>query len=139
LTITNKRKKGLLMICALALIQCVLRFAFPAVILQSGFAKTEHAVSGEVQAFILVAFVAIGMAGIITTYGLLIGSRWGYLGTIGLSAATIVFDVWGIVAVQATAAMGIVLPVLFIAYLVANRADFPAAVSTHEGAGGIRN
>ena len=136
---TTNRKKGLLLVCTLALLQSVLRFAFPAVIVQSGFAKTEKVISGDVQAFILVAFVLIGIAGMIATYGLLMGARWGYTGTIALSLATIVFDIWGIAAVQVTAAMGLVLPIVFIVYLVANRTDFPAEVRKHESAGGIRN
>jgi hypothetical protein len=44
-----------------------------------------------------------------------------------LSAATIVFDVWAIVTVQSSAAMGIVLPALFIAYLLLIRKDFEEA------------
>ena len=50
--------------------------------------------------------------------------RWGYFGTLALSAATIAFDVWAIVTVQWSAAMGIVLPALFIAYLLLIRKDF---------------
>lgn len=127
------------MVCALALIQSVLRFAFPASILQTGFPDTERIVSPDMQAMILAAFVLIGIAGVITTYGLWIGARWGYTGTIALSLVTIVFDVWAVAAVQATALMGLVLPALFITYLIVNRSDFPGQVRTREGAGGIRN
>ena len=139
MTSKEKKKTGLLVVCALALIQSVVRFAFPAYILQAGFPVTERIVSPDVQAMILGAFVLIGIAGIFTTYGLLIGARWGYVGTIALSVVTIAFDVWAIAGVQATALMGIVLPTLFIIYLVANREDFPGEVMVHEGAGSIRN
>ncbi len=132
-------KRGMMMVCALALIQSVLRFAFPASILQTGFPVTERIVSPDMQAMILAAFVLIGIVGVITTYGLWTGARWGYTSTITLSLVTIVFDVWAVAAVQATALMGLVLPALFIVYLVANRSDFPGQVRTLEGAGGIRN
>jgi uncharacterized membrane protein (DUF2068 family) len=139
LTLSQGKKKGLIAICILALLQSILRFAFPAMILQTGFAETEKAISTDVQAFILVMFVVIGIAGLITAYGLFKGNRWGYTGTIALSLATIVFDVWGIAAVQVTAMLGLVLPVVFIIYLIANRANFPAEVRTHESIGGVRN
>ena len=58
------------------------------------------------------------------SYGLWTEKRWGYLGTLVLSAVTIVFDVWAIVTVQSSAAMGIVLPALFIVYLLLVRKDF---------------
>ncbi len=136
---TNRKRKGVIAICVLALIQSVLRFAFPAWILQSGFAPTEKAISTDVQAFILVMFVLIGIAGLVAAYGLFRGTRWGYSGTIALSLVTIVFDIWGIAEVQITAIMGMILPVMFIAYLIANRTDFPAEVRKHESTGGVRN
>jgi hypothetical protein len=139
LTLTEKKKSGLKMVCGLGLAQSVLRFAFPAYILQAGFPNTEKIVSTDVQAMILVMFVLIGVAGIITTYGLLTGARWGYTGTIALSMVTIMFDAWAMAAVQTTALLGLILPVVFIAYLIANRTDFPDEVRTLEGAGGIRN
>lgn len=63
----------------------------------------------------------------------------GITGTIVLSVATILFDVWGIVAVQPTALMGMVLPVVFIAYLLWNRAALGAGVRSIESAGGVRH
>ena len=80
--------------------------------------------SSETMDLILIAFVAIGAVGFVTTYGLWKMRRWGLIGTILLSAATIVFDVWAILYVQATAAMGIVLPAVFIVYLLYVRKDF---------------
>lgn len=135
----EKKTNGLKLICGLGLVQSVLRLAFPAYILQAGFPDTEKVVSPDVQAFILATFVLIGVAGFITTYGLLTGSKWGFVGTFALSMVTIVFDEWAVEAVQATALMGLVLPVIFIIYLTANRSGFLGGVSMHEGDGGIRN
>ncbi len=128
-----------MLICAFALIQCVLRFAIAGVLMTGGMADTGTVMSGEVEAFIIGMFVAIGAAGVLTTYGLWYGARWGFMGTIGLSVATILFDVWGIVAVQPTALMGMVLPALFIAYLVWNRASWGTGVRSRESAGGVRH
>jgi hypothetical protein len=83
----------LVLICALALIQCFLRFAIAAVLMTGGSVDTEIALTDEMRAFIIWMFVAIGAAGVLTTYGLWNGTRWGYIGTIGLSVATIVFDI----------------------------------------------
>jgi uncharacterized membrane protein (DUF2068 family) len=74
--------------------------------------------------FINGVFYILGAVGLITAFGLWRQKRWGYLGTLVLSAATTVFDVWAIVAVQSSAAMGIVLPALFIVYLLVIRRDF---------------
>ena len=127
------------LICALSLVQCVLRFAIAGVLMTGGLADTANALSGEVQAFIISMFVAIGAAGVVTTYGLWKGTRWGYRGTVGLSVAIILFDVWGIVAVQPTALMGMVLPAMFIAYLLWNRAAGGTGVRSIEGTGGVRH
>jgi uncharacterized membrane protein (DUF2068 family) len=68
-------------------------------------------------------FLLIGVAGMITAFGLYQMKRWGYWGTILLSVVTIIFDIWGL-TIQFTAAMGLVLPVTFIAYLYPNRELF---------------
>jgi hypothetical protein len=133
------RKTALVLICVFALLQCFLRFAIAGVLLTGGLSDAGKALSGDVNAFIIWMFVVIGAVGVLTTYGLWKGTRWGYVGTIGLSVATIVFDIWGIVAVQPTALMGIVLPVVFIAYLLWNRASFGTGVRSIESAGGVRH
>jgi uncharacterized membrane protein (DUF2068 family) len=120
----QNRKKGIVVVCVLAIIQCLLRFAFPLVITLTGIQALEHSVSSGLMDFILIAFVAIGAVGLVTTYGLWRGKRWGYSGTILLSAATVAFDLWAILYIQATAAMGLVLPMVFIAYLLHIRRDF---------------
>jgi len=50
--------------------------------------------------------------------------RWGYWGAILVSIYIIVFDVWASVAVQSTAAMGLVVPALLILYLYSKRSPF---------------
>jgi hypothetical protein len=139
LKLMQRKRTGLKLICGLGLVQSAIRLAFPAYILQAGFPETENAVSPDVQALILATFVLIGAAGIITSYGLLSGARWGRIRTIALSMATIVFDAWAMAAVQATALLGLLLPIAFIAYLMAYRSDAIGEVNTDESARGIRN
>ena len=122
--LSPNRRKAIVIVCVLAIIQCALRFAFPLVISLIGVQALEDPVSSDIMDLILIAFVAIGAVGLVTTYGLWKMRRWGLIGTILLSAATIVFDVWAIIYVQATAAMGIVLPAVFIVYLLYVRKDF---------------
>jgi uncharacterized membrane protein (DUF2068 family) len=137
--ITQNRRKGLVAICVLAILQSAMRFIFPIAIVSGIMDQTQNATLESLLAYILVAFIALGIAGIITTYGLWMGKRWGFTGTIYLSAATIVFDIWGVVFVQGTAALGLILPVVFIVYLIMIRNDFAAEGKRHEGARGIRN
>lgn len=49
--------------------------------------------------------------------------NWGFWGTILLSVVTFIFDAWGM-TIQITAAMGLILPVLFVVYLYAKRKLF---------------
>jgi len=57
---------------------------------------------------ILMIFLIIGVGGFVTALGLWWLKRWGYWGTLLLSVATIIFDVWGF-TIQFTAAIGIIL------------------------------
>lgn len=132
-------RKGLVAVGVLGLIQSAMRFGILGVVLQNGWPATDQAVSSEAALFIDVMFLFLGLCGVVLTYGLLTGKRWGYTGTIGISAFTIVFDVWAIIAVQPTALMGLVLPVVFIVYLVLRRNEFCFGVRSNECVGGVRN
>lgn len=118
------KRKGLIVVCLLAVVQSIARFAIPLTLSTMDGPVLENPVSDELMMFINGMFYLLGLFGLITAYGLWTERRWGYLGTLVLSAATIVFDVWAIVTVQSSAAMGIVLPALFIAYLFLIRRDF---------------
>jgi len=135
----GNRRKGLVAVGVLGLIQSAMRFGILGVVLQNGWPATDHTVSPEVAMFIDVMFLFLGLSGVVLTYGLLTGKRWGYTGTIGISAFTIVFDVWAMIVVQPTAMLGLVLPVLFIVYLVVRRNEFCFGVRSNECAGGVRN
>ncbi|KAF5072697.1 hypothetical protein DSECCO2_198800 [anaerobic digester metagenome] len=118
------KRKGLIIVCVLAVIQSIARFAIPLSLSTMDGPVLENPVSDELMMFINGMFYLLGLFGFVTAYGLWTQKRWGYFGTLALSAATIAFDVWAIVTVQWSAAMGIVLPALFIAYLLLIRKDF---------------
>jgi hypothetical protein len=118
------KRKGLIIICVLAVVQSIARFAIPLSLSTMDGPVLDNPVSDELMMFINGTFYLLGALGFVTTFGLWTQKRWGYLSTLVLSAATIVFDVWAIVAVQSSAAMGLVLPALFIVYLLLIRKDF---------------
>ena len=80
-------------------------------------------VSPSTLALINSAFLVLGVAGLVTAYGLLRDSRWGYWGALIVNIATIVFDVWGF-TVQSSAALGFVMPVISIILLYRARDQF---------------
>jgi len=133
------RRKGVMILCLLALLQCALRIAIPASALTGPGPEFENPVTEEVMLFIHVMFIAIGTIGLAATYGLWAGRRWGYTGTIGISLLTIVFDIWAIAFIQASAVLGMVLPLVFMAYLLSIRSDFALEAWNNESARGIRN
>jgi uncharacterized membrane protein (DUF2068 family) len=108
----------------LAVIQSIARFAIPLSISASGGPVLENPVSDEVMMFINGMFYLLGLFGFLTAYGLWTGRRWGYLGTLAFSAGTIAFDAWAIATVQSSAVIGMVLPAVFIVYLLLIRRDF---------------
>jgi hypothetical protein len=124
----ERKNLGLEMICALALVQSALRLLLVAVILNGGFPETEMAVTLDGQAYIVLAFLALGLLGFVCTFALYRRSAVGYYGTMALSVVTIAFDAWAIYAVQITALLGIILPAVFIIYLLVRRKEFPAVV-----------
>jgi hypothetical protein len=135
----GNRRKGLVAVGVLGLIQSAMRFGILGVVLQNGWPATDHAVSPEMALFIDVMFLFLGLSGIVLTYGLMTGKKWGYTGTIGISVLTIVFDVWAIIAVQPTALLGLILPTVFIVYLVMRRNEFCFGLRSNERVGGVRN
>lgn len=122
-------RKGIIIICALAVLQSVARIVLPIMLSAEGVQALEEPVSDELMAFINAMFFALGGLGFLTAYGLWGGRYWGYVGTIAVSVLTIAFDIWAIATVQWSAALGLVLPIVFIAYLVKVREGTGAAVA----------
>jgi len=107
----------------LAVLQSVVRLVIAILLSAECGPVLDNPVSDEVMMFINIMFFVLGVLGLLTAFGLWTGERWGYNGTIALSLATIAFDVWAVLAVQSSAAFGIVFPAVFIAYLALVRHD----------------
>ncbi len=129
----------MIILCALAVFQGILRIVIPMTIIAGTVPEFENPVSNGTLAAINGIFLLIGVGGIMTAVGLWTGRKWGYTGTMWLSLLTIVFDVWAILVVQPSAILGIVLPVIFMTYLWSIRDAYSCEVTLHESAGGIRN
>jgi len=70
--------------------------------------------------------MVLGIAGLIALPSLILLSRWGYWGTLVVSAATIIFDLWAIFAILWTALAGVFVPTLLLLYLVPKQSQFVA-------------
>lgn len=68
--------------------------------------------------------LSLGLAGLVVVPGLLLTTRWGFWGTIALSALTIFFDGTSSVTVSVAAFAGLILPVVFLALLLPKRSTF---------------
>jgi len=77
-------------------------------------------VATSTQQMINYTFLLIGIGGIITAFGLWQLKSWGYWGTILLSIGIIIFDAWGL-TIQKTAALGLILPAIFLILLFRDR------------------
>ena len=116
------RTRGVTLVAALSVLQSLFRLVFYYMGV-TGAELLDVEVAGSAMRLINAMFLLIGVAGVISAFGIYRMKRWGYWGTILLSVATIIFDVWGL-TIQLTAAMGLVLPAAFIVYLYLRRGLF---------------
>jgi len=89
----------------------------------SGVQLLDTPVAQSTSNIIMVTFLFLGLSGLIVSFGLWQMKRWGFLGAIIVILGTIIFDIWGM-TIQYTAAMGFVVPVVVLIYLVLNRSVF---------------
>jgi uncharacterized membrane protein (DUF2068 family) len=113
------RTRGIVLVSALSGLQSILRLVF-FYLAMTGAELLEVEIASSAQQMINIMFLFIGVVGLITAFGLYRMRSWGYWGTILLSVLTIAFDIWGL-TIQSTAAMGLILPVIFIIYLLSRR------------------
>jgi len=131
---------GFVLIGVLGLLQAVLRMAFFGMMMSGNSVELEHDISTLESDFMAAMFGLLGIAGVLTSIGILLKTPWGYYGTLFFSAVTIAFDVWGVLAVQITAVMGFVFPALFIAYLLVKKEEYLGKTeASNEGPAGVRN
>ena len=146
--IMQRYELGLIAVVALSLLQAGLRIVLGLMMtgaLGEGAQNTlNEAIEGQVDDWVLgfntVMFLTLGVLGAIFAMGLPGHASWAWYGTITVSAVTIIYDAWAIIAIQPTAILGMVLPAVFIVYLLRKRTDFGmAGVSCDAGIGGVRN
>lgn len=89
----------------------------------SGVQVLDTPVTSSVLNTLVAAFLLLGLTGLFVSIGLWQLKRWGYVGTMLVILATVIFDIWG-VTIQYTAIMGFVVPVLVLIYLAVNRSAF---------------
>jgi hypothetical protein len=139
---------GLIAVVALSLLQAGLRIVL-GLMMAGAFGEgaqntLDGAIEGQVDDWVFgfntVMFLILGVLGAIFALGLPGRASWAWYGTITVSAVTLIFDAWAIIAIQPSAVLGMLLPTMFIAYLLWKRTDFGIAeVSGDAGIGGVRN
>lgn len=90
----------------------------------AGNAEFESDQSALVEGVVIYSFLLIGVAGLLFLPGVYLLKRWAFLGTLIVSGHTIVFDVWAAIAVQASAAAGIIPAAVIAGYLLHARNEF---------------
>ena len=111
------KTKGYLLVAGVNLVQAVLRIVFSYVgttDMINEFLTTP--VTQTTMQIINISFLALGLAGLVASYGLLASKPWGLKAVAIVSIAAIVFDLWG-VTVQFTAALGFIVPALSLIYI----------------------
>ncbi len=105
---------------------------------QTGAVKPDHPLDALTNAIVVYSELAIGVVGLAALPGLLWAKPWGYWATVGINVYAIVFDAASAVAVQLSAAGGVVPPVIIVAALaLAFRRRFLAAPLPEAAAGGV--
>ncbi len=91
---------------------------------QTGAVQPEHPLDPLANAAVVYSELAIGIVGLLAIPGL-VGSRpWGFWLTAGVNVYAIVFDAVSAVAVQLSAAGGVIPPMVILAVIIAMRHRF---------------
>lgn len=92
----------------------------------AGNMEFEETQTELIEGVVSYSFLAIGAFGLLFLPGVHMLRQWGLWGTLAVSAYTVAFDVWAVVAVQPSAGAGIVPAAVIALYLVLVRKDFAA-------------
>jgi hypothetical protein len=113
----EKRAKGTVFVGFLWIIQSFGRLSFAVLGTPTGMRQFLDVPISDITSLVLfIMFLLLGALGFIAAFGLLARRKWGFWGTIFVSAATIIFDIWGL-TIQFTAAIGLIVPLISILYL----------------------
>lgn len=126
---SEKRSKGILLVCILWLLQSIGRLCFAIIGTPEGMGQfLDTPISYAMSLVMFVMFLLLGIFGLITAFGLWRRRKWGFWGTIAVSVATIAFDIWGL-TIQYTAALGFVVPAVSIIYLYPKKSKLLMAMN----------
>ncbi len=115
----HERPRSITLVSLLSALQSLFRLVF-LYLSMTGAELLEVEIANSTQQMINALFLMIGVVGLVTAYGLYPMRSWGYWGTILLSLLIVVFDVWGL-TIQYTATLGLILPIIFVIYLLGRR------------------
>ncbi len=104
------------------------------VMTQTGAVKPDHPLDPAFNAIVVYSELAIGAVGLAAVPGLLGSRAWAFWVTLGVSAYAIVFDGVSAVAVQLSAAGGVIPPVVVLLFLLILRSRFLPASPKPGGA-----
>jgi len=94
------------------------RIAFAAIGSPLGMGQfLDVPISSATSIVLFVMFLLLGVFGLIAAFGLLTRRKWGFWSIMLVSVATIAFDTWGL-AIQSTAAIGFIIPIISILTLL---------------------
>ena len=122
-SLVMQRRRALLLIVLFAAIYYVVRVAIFYAGVWGNMAFEEEQ-SALVEDFVLYSFLAIGVVGLAFLPGVYLQKPWGFWGTVAVGAYTVAFDLWALVAVQASAGAGIIPAGVITGYLVLTRSEF---------------
>ena len=112
-------KTTLIFVIGLNLAQAIARLTFAFLGLNTGMQQFLDVPITSLDSTVLFSgFTALGMAGLVSVFGLTTNQRWGMVSMIMVSLATFAFDAWGI-TIQPTAAIGFIVPFVTLAYIIA--------------------
>ncbi|MEM2540441.1 MAG: hypothetical protein QW534_08330 [Candidatus Methanomethylicia archaeon] len=124
MTGSAKRGKILVFVSFLWIVQSLGRLCFAAFGTPEGMGQfLDSPISYTTSAILFAMFLFLGVLGLIATFGLLVGRKWGFWSTILASIATIALDIWGL-TIQFTAAIGLIVPAASLIILYKKKPQF---------------
>jgi hypothetical protein len=118
------RSKILLAVTGFAILESILRLLFFYLGTYGGVQLVTPSPPVPIMDFINVFSLILGIAGLVVIPSLLFFRSWAYWGTIALCVLTIGFDGWAVLTTAWTAAAGVVIPALLLAYIAPKQHKF---------------
>ncbi|MBU7032272.1 MAG: DUF2127 domain-containing protein [Theionarchaea archaeon] len=119
--------KGYVLVVGLNFLQSIGRLLFALMGLNGGIDQfLDVPVSTTTAQVLHVMFFFLGIMGFVAASGFWRKKMWGFWMILLISVITIAFDIWGF-TIQETAALGFIVPVISLVYLIFRRSSFMIA------------